>query len=88
MSKRLKLSSFDPVNFVLIGRSSAGEKVGSLGSRGDVEYAKGLAYSLLRADQTLTRTHAYVEIYSQCDTPWQELDPLTTVSLDDEGVEA
>jgi hypothetical protein len=85
MGKHLKLSSFDPVNWVLIVRNADGKHVGGMGSRGDMEYAKGLAYSLLRVDQTGTRTYATVEIYSyHKEIGWQDLQPLATVSLDDD----
>jgi hypothetical protein len=89
MAKRLKLSSFDPVNWVLIARNAAGEKVGSMASRGDVEYASRLAYSLLRLDRS--GFYATVDIYPYLNDgvvyPWQEPEPessLVSVSLDDE----
>jgi hypothetical protein len=86
---RLKLSSFDPVNWVLIVRDATGAHVSGMGSRGGLEYAKGLASSMLRVDQAGgTGTYSTVEIYPfQKDVPWQELQALKTVSLDDEGVE-
>ena len=80
-----KLFSFDSVNWVLIVRNAGGAHINGTGSRGGLEYAKGLAYSMLRVDQTGTRTFASIEIYSyQKDKPWQELQPLCTVTLDDE----
>jgi hypothetical protein len=80
-----QLSSFDPVNWVLIVRDATGAHVGGMGSRGGLEYAAGLASSLLLVDRTGSRTYVSVEIYSyQKDVPWQGLEPLKTVSLDDE----
>jgi len=45
---KLKLSSFDTVNWVLIVRDATGAHINGTGSRGGFEYAKGLAYSIQR----------------------------------------
>ena len=80
---KMKLSSFDPVNFVLIVRNADGSKINGTGSRGNVDYARKLAASYLRID--LTGAAASIDIYAyDPQISWQELQPLCTVTLDDE----
>jgi hypothetical protein len=82
---KFKLSSFDPINWVLIARDASGDHINGMGSRGDLEYARSLAYSFLRTDRLGAAT---IDIYQKVDIPWQNLQPVVTVSLDDdEGVE-
>lgn len=71
------------VEYTLIMRNGEGKHVGGTCSKGDLAYAKRLAQSALRID--LTKTYASVDIYRFCSTPWQELQPLATVTLDDES---
>jgi hypothetical protein len=90
MKKQVKLSS--RMNWVLIVRDADGKKVSSQASQGDLDYTKRLGYSALRVDQTLIRigllpSYASVEVYALCDVPWQELQPVATLTLDDEEVE-
>lgn len=71
------------VEYTLIIRNSEGQHITGTPSQGDLAYAKRLAQSALRID--LTKTYASVDIYRYCPTPWQELQPLDTVTLDDES---
>jgi hypothetical protein len=71
------------VEFVLIARNSEGKHVSGMGSKGNFSYAKRMAQSLLRVD--LTGTYATVEVYRYCSTPWQDLQPMAIVTLDDES---
>jgi hypothetical protein len=71
------------VTHTLIVRNAEGAHINGTGSRGDLEYAKKLARSYLRIDQ---RGAASIEVYQYDPAmPWQELHPLATVTLDDEG---
>ena len=74
------------VAFTLIVRDGSDNHINGTGSRGDLGYAKKLAQSCLRTDRT--GRAASVEIYSHDPAvPWQQLQPLATVSLDDEQKE-
>lgn len=74
------------VAYALIVRDAASRHIGGTGSKGDLGYAKGLAYSMLRTD--LTQTYASIDIYTHDPRiSWRDLQPLATVTLDDEGVE-
>jgi len=81
-----KPSSFDPTTHVLIARNAAGEKVGSMGSRGDLNYARGLAYSMLRIDRSGLRASVDLYRYDRA-VSWEALQPLATVTVDDEDAE-
>jgi hypothetical protein len=74
------------VAYTLIARDAAGRHISGTGSKGDLGYAKGLAYSWLRTD--LTKQSASIDIYAyDPKISWRDLQPLCTVTLDDEGVE-
>jgi hypothetical protein len=67
----------------LIVRNAEGKHINGTGSRGDLAYAKSLAGSYLRIDRTGA---AAIDIYTYNPAvPWQELQPLATVTLDDES---
>jgi hypothetical protein len=80
-----KLGPYGQPTHVLIVRDGEGKHINGTGSRGDLTYAKGLAYSYLRID--LTGLAASIDIFRYDPTvSWLDLQPLTTVTLDDEGV--
>ncbi len=71
------------IAFTLIVRDAAEEHINGTGSRGGLDYAKRLAQSCLRID--LTGRAASVDIYAYDPAvSWRQLQPLITVSLDDE----
>lgn len=71
------------IAYTLIVRNAQGEHINGTGSRGGLEYAKKSAQNYLRID--ITRQAASVEIYAYDKAvPWRDLQPLTTVTLDDE----
>jgi hypothetical protein len=77
------------VTHVLIIRNAAGKHINGTVSRGDLDYAKRLAHSCLRVDQTGTRTFASIDIFQyDRNVSWRELQSLATVTLnDEEGVQ-
>ena len=82
-----KFQHFEPTTHTLIARGIGGEHKSGTGSRGDLDYAKSLARNWLLADRTGI---ASIDIYRYCPNgpSWRDLEPLATVTLDDEGVEA
>jgi hypothetical protein len=71
------------IAYVLIVRNAAEEHINGTGSRGDLDYARKLAQSCLRTDRT--GMAASIEIYRyDLVVSWKNLQPLTTVTLDDE----
>ena len=72
------------IAYTLIICNAAGERINGTGSRGGLDYAKRLAQSCLRTD--LMGRAASVDIYAyDRAVPWQQLQPLATVTLDDEA---
>lgn len=71
------------VTHTLIVRNAEGAHINGTGSRGDLAYAARLARSYLRIDR---RGAASIDVYRNDRTlHGPELQPLTTVTLDDEG---
>ena len=90
-----KFPSCAPAAHTLIIRDATGEKIGGMSTQGNEEYAKKLARSILTTPPVKVENGgtwqwhpASIEIYRHDpNTTWQQLQPLCSVTLDDETEE-
>jgi hypothetical protein len=77
-----RLPGCAPTTHALIIKNAAGQHINGTSSRGDIDYACQFARSILR----LYHEAASIDIYRyDPNIHWRELQPITTVTLDDEA---
>jgi hypothetical protein len=72
------------IAYTLIICNAAGEHINGTGSRGGLDYARKLARSCLHTDRTGRASSVDIYTYDPA-VSWQQLQPLATVTLDDES---